>query len=47
MVLTMLDLQNFHLERTTHPGHYAYVFRRVEVGAREIVRIADERAAGT
>ena len=26
MVLTMLDLQNFHLKRSTHPVHYAYVF---------------------
>jgi len=26
MVLTMLDLQNFHLKRSLHPVHYAYVF---------------------
>jgi YidC/Oxa1 family membrane protein insertase len=26
MVLTMLDLQNFHLKRSTHPVHYIYVF---------------------
>jgi len=26
MVLTMLDLQNFHLKRSKHPVHYAYVF---------------------
>src|SRR5215510_9262614 len=26
MVLTMLDLQNFHLKRSIHPVHYAYVF---------------------
>jgi len=26
MVLTMLDLQNFHLKRSVHPVHYAYVF---------------------
>jgi CDP-Glycerol:Poly(glycerophosphate) glycerophosphotransferase len=26
MVLTMLDLHNFHLKRSVHPVHYAYVF---------------------
>jgi hypothetical protein len=26
MVLTMLDLNNFHLKRSVHPVHYAYVF---------------------
>jgi YidC/Oxa1 family membrane protein insertase len=26
MVLTMLGLQNFHLKRSLHPVHYAYVF---------------------
>jgi YidC/Oxa1 family membrane protein insertase len=26
MVLTMLDLGNFHLKRSIHPVHYAYVF---------------------
>ena len=26
MVLTMLDLQNFHLKRSLHPVRYAYVF---------------------
>src|SRR5215510_10989106 len=26
MVLTMLDLGNFHLKRSVHPVHYAYVF---------------------
>src|SRR5262245_26551516 len=26
MALTMLDLQNFHLKRSVHPVHYAYVF---------------------
>lgn len=26
MVLTMLDLQNFHLKRSRRPVHYAYVF---------------------
>jgi CDP-Glycerol:Poly(glycerophosphate) glycerophosphotransferase len=26
MVLTMLDLNNFHLKRSLHPVHYAYVF---------------------
>jgi hypothetical protein len=26
MVLTMLDLHNFHLKRSTHPVHYIYVF---------------------
>jgi YidC/Oxa1 family membrane protein insertase len=26
MVLTMLDLQNFHVKRSVHPVHYAYVF---------------------
>jgi len=26
LVLTMLDLQNFHLKRSVHPVHYAYVF---------------------
>ena len=26
MVLTMLDLQNFHLKRSTYPVHYVYVF---------------------
>src|SRR5262245_24315782 len=26
MVLTLLDLQNFHLKRSIHPVHYAYVF---------------------
>jgi YidC/Oxa1 family membrane protein insertase len=26
MVLTMLDLHNFHLKRSLHPVHYAYVF---------------------
>ena len=26
MVLTMLDLQNFHLKRSLHAVHYAYVF---------------------
>jgi YidC/Oxa1 family membrane protein insertase len=26
MVLTMLDLANFHLKRSVHPVHYAYVF---------------------
>ncbi|MGH7354875.1 MAG: CDP-glycerol glycerophosphotransferase family protein [Candidatus Rokuibacteriota bacterium] len=26
MVLTMLDLQNFHLKRSVHPVHYVYVF---------------------
>ena len=26
MVLTMLDLQNFHLKRSLHPVHYVYVF---------------------
>ena len=26
MVLTMLDLGNFHLKRSLHPVHYAYVF---------------------
>src|SRR5215470_8506235 len=26
MVLTMLDLGNFHLKRSLHPVHYVYVF---------------------
>src|SRR5437879_8492400 len=26
LVLTMLDLQDFHLKRSVHPVHYAYVF---------------------
>src|SRR5262249_14889610 len=26
MALTMLDLHNFHLKRSVHPVHYAYVF---------------------
>src|SRR5262249_44084016 len=26
MVLTMLDLHNFHLKRSLHPVHYCYVF---------------------
>src|SRR5262249_54841576 len=26
MVLTMLDLHNFHLKRSIHPVHYLYVF---------------------
>lgn len=26
LVLTMLDLQNFHLKRSRHPVHYLYVF---------------------
>lgn len=25
-VLTMMDLQNFHLKRSTHPVHYVYLF---------------------
>ena len=29
MVLTMLDLQNFHLKRSLHPVHYAYVFHSI------------------
>ena len=29
LVLTMLDLQNFHLKRSLHPVHYAYVFHSI------------------
>ena len=39
MVLTMLDLHNFHLKRSVHPVHYAYVFH--SMGSTHMVDHAD------
>jgi YidC/Oxa1 family membrane protein insertase len=39
MVLTMLDLQKYHLKRSVHPVHYAYVFH--SMGSTHMVDHAD------